>query len=157
MSDMLTDSSLVIANRMYDLAHANKASLGLSSVWFGDQELIPDTPSLCVEPGTIRRDLQGLPDRTLNAIETYLLLYHSDVSGSQQKARRDCILVAENIQRYFHKNHLRLFDASGNLITIHGFCVEADPGFSFKVANRTLYNGVRMVWRWTTKTGLQVS
>lgn len=157
MADRLTDSTLVVAERFYDILHSNKAALGLSSVWFGDQTIVPNTPSLCVEPGSKRRELQGVPDRTLNTIETVFLLYHSRVGpGNQQTARRDCIRFAEAIERYLNLNHMRLFDARGDLITVHGYCIDLDPGYSYK-SQRTLYNSVQMTWRSTTKTGLQVS
>lgn len=150
-----TDSSLVIAERFYQILNSNKAALGLSFVAFGDQNLIPETPSLMVEPGTKRRDLRSASDHTLNEIDTYFLIYHSPVGPSSvQNSRRENMAIAEGVERYLHRNHLRLYDVDipATQLTVHGFCVEMDPGFQAK--QNTLYNAVQMTWRSTTKTWL---
>jgi hypothetical protein len=149
----VTDSSLVIAERFYQIAHSVKYQLGFMDVWYGDQNLIPQTPALVVEPGTKRRELSAAQDHTSNQIDTYFLIYHSPVS-EMQNARRETIAVAEALERYLHRNHLRLFDAAvpANQLTIHGHNVELDPGYQFK--GNTLYNAVQMTWRSITKTWL---
>lgn len=158
---ILTDSILTTAERLYDLAVANAASLGLAdgappgdtNVWFGDQDLLPRTPALCVEPGTKHRDLAGFPDMTRGTIDVHMLLYHSRPGGEQQQSRRDCIRFAENVERYFHVNHLNLLNSAGDQIIIHGFFTDIDPGYVYKTG--TLYNAVRMTWTGTTKTSLR--
>ncbi len=153
MTTPLSDSTLEIADRFYVILDDAKGSLNLADVFFGDQDMVPRTPALCVEPGVKRRELQGVPDTTLNLIDTFFLIYHSPIIESQQ-ARRDTIAFAEAIETYLHLNHLRLFSSGGDQLTIHGHCSDLDPGFAYK--DKTKYNAVQMTWTSTTKTRLQV-
>lgn len=153
MTAPLTDSSLVIANRWYEIVEAAKDPLGLAFVFFGDQQLLPGTPSLCVEPGIKRRELAGASNMTLNVIDTIFLIYHSTLNANQQEARRDTVAFAEAIETYLHHNHLRLFAANGDQLTIHGHCTDMDPGYAAK-SNNTRYNAVQMTWSSTSKTRL---
>lgn len=158
MTTPLSDSTLAIAQRFFEILDLNKATLGIQDVWFGDQDNVPRTPSVCVEPGVKRRELQGIPDMTLNTIDTFFLVYHSPV-GETQQARRDTIQFAEGIERYLHINHLNLFAADGSQLTIHGFCSDMDPGYAYKGSTSpgrgTLYNAVQITWTSTTKTRLR--
>lgn len=156
MADKLTDDPLVIADRIYTLLQAARVTLGFPElgVWFGDQELVPQTPAICVEPGTLNADLEGVPDRTFNRIECYLLIYHSKVLiDTQQNARRETLQFAGTVRRWLHDNHLQLLDANGDRLVIHGFVTFFDPGYAYK--RRTLYNAVQMTWTGITKTNLR--
>lgn len=157
MAQILTDSVLTTSRRIYDLLVTNAAALGLDAggsvnVWYGDQDSVPRTPSICVEPGTKRRVLAGVPDMTLIDIDVHLLLYHSPIS-EQQDARQDCIAFAEGVERFLHINHLNLANSNGDQIIIHGFVTEMDPGYVYK--SGTLHHAVQMVWTGTTKTSLR--
>lgn len=157
MADNMTASVLTISKRIYDLLVLDKVTLGLQDVWYGDQQLLPGTPALCVEPGMKRRPLDGVPDLTRNAIDTSILIYHSQLldatAGGQQKVRQDTIAVAEAVETWLHQNHLQLLDASGDRITIHSWVTEFDPGYAYK--NGTLYHAVMMTWSSITKTRLR--
>lgn len=153
MTQPLTDSTLVVANRFYDILDASKATLGIADVWFGDQTNVPRTPTLCVEPGVKQRELHSAQNMTLNNIDTFFLIYHSTLNTTQQVSRRDVVEFAEAIETFLHTNHLRLFSAGGEQLTIHGFCTDMDPGFAYK--EKTLYNAVRMTWTSMSKTRLQ--
>lgn len=151
----LSDSTLEIADRWYGILNdgAVKTLLGIQDVWFGDQNILPHTPSVCVEPGIERRVLQGVPDMTRMEIDTIFLVYHSKVGGEQQQAKRDSVAFAQAIKHYLHVNHLRLFNAAATQqLTIHGYCTEFDPGYAHK--QRTLYNAVQMTWTNLTKVSL---
>lgn len=145
----LTDRSLVVAKRFQRITFNNKAKLGLADVWFGDQRMLRRTPSLCVEPGFARRELKEAQNRTHNDIDTVFLLYHSPVS-EMQASRAEAIRAGELLVNYLERNHLRLFDAAGNQLTIHGHGVEIDPGFAFK--QNTLYHAVQITWRSISRT-----
>jgi len=150
----LSASTRVIARRWQAIIEANKATFGIVDVWFGDQTMLPHTPSLCVEPGIKRRRLEGVPDMTTMEIDTTFIIYHSPVDSDNQQARDDSILFAEDVEEYLHLNHLILFDAGGtNQLTVHSYCTDFDPGYSFKV--KTLYNAVRMTWTNLVKVSLQ--
>jgi len=150
----LSDNTLEVANRFFEILDLAKAELGVTDVWFGDQLTVPRVPALCVEPGAERRQLEGIPDMTRMTIETGFFLYHSKVDRSQQVARRECVAVAQRIKNYLHVNHIRLYSVDGSQqLTIHGFCTELDPGYAVRGDNR--YNAVQMVWSSLTKTSLQ--
>lgn len=157
MAELLTDSILVVADRVYTILNAVKGtltygSITLQDVWFGDQLLLPRTPALCVQPGIMRRPLAGVPAQTENMIDTTLLLYHAKVD-EQQTALRETIGLAEVIEKYLHINHLQLLNASGDRLTTHSFVTEKDPGYVYR--SGTLYHAVQMNWYSLTKTRLQ--
>lgn len=149
----LSASTRVIARRWFQILTDVKELLFIKDVWFGDQTVLPRTPAICVEPGVKRRSLAGVPDMTHMEIDTVFFIYHSEVSKDQQQARDDCIKFAEDVEEYLHVNHLRLLAADGTQLTIHGFCTDFDPGYSYRP--RTLYNAVQMTWTNTTKVSLQ--
>lgn len=159
----MPDSALAIAERFYQICLTNRFELGFyGGVYFGDQVMLPGTPALCIEPGTLKQDLVSASNRTQNDIDTYFLVYHAPIS-EKQNARREAIAVAENLKRFLHRNHLRLYTAPATIggleqdlnrqLTVHGHCVETDPGYQFKQG--TLYNAVQMTWRSLSKTWLQ--
>lgn len=152
LQEPLTDRSLVVAKRFKRIAFNNKATLGFADVWFGDQKMLRRTPSLCVEPGINRRELIAAQNRTHNDIDTIFLIYHSPVS-EMIKARQDAINLAENFVHYLELNHLRLYGAGGNQLTVHGHGMEIDPGFAYKQG--TLYHAIQVTWRSISRTWLQ--
>lgn len=159
MAQNLTDSLLTTSVRIYDLLVANAASLGLvgptlTNVWYGDQLNLPETPAVCVEPGTKTRELRGVPDMTENGLDIHLFLYHTAVGGEQQVSRRDCIEFAEAIERFLNVNHLNMTNSIGEQIIIHGFVRSLDAGYQYKNGT-TLYNAVHMIWTGLTKTSLR--
>ena len=149
----LSASTRIIARRWQEILNVNKELFGIKSVWFGDQQILPDTPCVCVEPGVKRRGLEGVPDMTRMEIDTVFYVYHSMVGENQQQAKDDSIRFAEDIEEYLHVNHLKLFAVDGTQLTIHGYCTDFDPGYAYRP--RTLYNAVRMTWTNTTKVSLQ--
>jgi len=156
MADALTDSNLVIADRIFTLLDAAKASLTYDSVtvqdvWFGDQNLVPRTPALCVVPGFARFELHAAQAMTENRIETYFMLYHGPVSEEQQSLRRT-VGLANVIMTWLHRNHLQLYAANGDRLTVHNHVAEMEPGFAYKP--KTLHHAVRMTWISITKTRL---
>lgn len=149
----LSDSTLEIANRIFEILDDAKAELGLADVWFGDTTP-PRVPALCVEPGNKRRQLRGVPDMTEMVIDTGLLIYYARVDQSDQQARRACIAFGERVENYLNVNHLRLISKDGSRqLTIHGFCTDFDPGYAYKPNTR--YHAINMVWSSLTKTSLQ--
>jgi hypothetical protein len=153
MTQILTDSGLVIAQRLQVLLDAAKVTLGIADVWFGDQTLLPHTPALCIEPGRKQRLLKGIPDLTQNSIDTSLLLYHSAISETQAN-RVQAIQTAEAVERFLHINHFNLQNAAGDQIVVYGFITDMDPGYAYKNTG-TLYSAVQMTWSALTKTSVR--
>lgn len=156
MADALTDSNLVISERILTLLDAAKASLTydgitVQDVWYGDQGILPRTPSLCVIPGFARFELHAAQAMTENLIDTYFMLYHSPVSEQQQSLKRT-VGLGNEVKTWLHRNHLQLYAANGDRLTVHNHIIELDPGFAYKES--TLHHAVRMTWRSVTKTRL---
>lgn len=159
MAQNLTDSLLTTSVRIYDILVANAVGLGLAgptktNVWYGDQSMLPETPAVCIEPGTKTRDLRGVPDMTENNMDVHIFLYHSAVGTEQQQSRRDTVGFAEAIERFLHINHLNMVNSIGEQIIVHGFVRSLDAGYQYKNGS-TLYNAVHMVWTGFTKTSLR--
>lgn len=162
MADAMTDSVLVVSDRLYTLLVAAKATLSyvgiprtvtLQDVWFGDDDTTPTTPCLIVEPGLVRVPLAGVPSQVESSIGVELLLYHSTLNVTRADSRREAIGLAEVIRTWLHQNHLNLQNAFGDRIVIHGWVTTLEPGYAYKKG--TLYHAVQMTWTGITKTRLQ--
>jgi len=75
-----TDSLLTFSLAVRDKIEDNLAALGIVDVYFGDQNKIPRVPAACVEPVDKTRELAGVPRRTDNELQVYILetLLHAD-------------------------------------------------------------------------------
>ncbi len=100
---MYTDRISSLANSLVYKLDSNKTALGLKDVFYGDQERIPRTPAVCVEPGTKERELNGAPRRTLVKITIYLIVYHMQLAGTQTIRRADDAL-ADDIEAFIHND-----------------------------------------------------
>jgi hypothetical protein len=140
-----------VAVRLKDLLIANMESLGIDSIFYGDQDLVPNGITVCVQPGTGKRELQGAQHMTLNTLVAYILVYVSKIQDIQQN-RLTADLTCKAIVKLLH-NNLRLTDADGlNPILVHGFVEEDDPGYTIRKG--TLFESVKMTFTGTTKTML---
>lgn len=140
-----TDSSDVIATYIYNKLNnpTNKTALGAQDVWYGDQELLPHTPAICVNPGTKKREFQGATYRTLNTIETYVMVYfgkYQDVQTNLHGATQ----MADAIETLVHSDLL----LGGNVIAV--LCVQDEPGMVNKAGVWML--GARLTFESMTKT-----
>jgi hypothetical protein len=147
MTAALTDSSEVVANYIYDKLNdpTNKTALGVIDVWYGDQTLLPHTPALCVYPGSKKREFQGATFRTMNTIETYVMVYFGKIQDVQQNLHLATAL-AESVETLVHSD-LRL---GGNVIAV--LCTSNEPG----VINRNgiWITGARLTFESISKTTL---
>lgn len=82
----LVDNIVTFSKNVQALLETNKAILGLSDVYYADQNRIPRTPTACVEPSTKTRDLEGLPRRAQTVMQCVVLVYHNPISSSQVAA-----------------------------------------------------------------------
>jgi len=166
MADNMTDSVLVVTDRLYTVLNAAKATFSytvgartvtLQDVWFGDGEndTLPRSPCLVVEPGLLRSPLAGVPSQVENSIGVELLLYHTTLNASRADSRRETMGLADVIRTWLHNNHLNLQNAGGDRIVIHGWVTTLEPGYAYKTS--TLYNAVQMTWTGITKTRLKTT
>lgn len=126
-------------------------------VFYGDQNKIPRTPAICVEPGEKARSWPPLPTlRSENDLEVHFLVYYAAVTGSEElKFTAD--LLGEKLEEYIHANHLTLADADGNPLVIHGNVVNVTPRYVRRNGNNTLFHASHLTWRAITKTQLAVA
>lgn len=143
----LTDSAEVIANYIYQklLDPTNMTNLGLQATWYGDQQLLPTTPAVCVAPGNKKREFQGATYRTLNEIETYVWVYYGKIQDAQQNLHAATAL-AEGIETLVHSD-LKL---GGNVISV--LCTQNEPGMINKMGVWMM--GARLTFASMSKTTL---
>jgi hypothetical protein len=118
-----------IAKYLQNWINTNKVTLGLQNVYYGDQELVPKTPSLCVQPGNLLRTLAGAQWQTDNIITTFLLVYHGEIQ-SKQVNQEECDVLTVAIEDFLHTDHYLsnvAIDAAAPLIT-QGFVTGIEAG-----------------------------
>lgn len=99
-----TDSTVEQTLYLQELIEANKTGLALGDkVYYGDQEKIPFTPTVCVEAGDKRRELNGAPRRVMTPMISYILVYASKV-GETGENRLTADRLSEQIETLIHAN-----------------------------------------------------
>lgn len=145
----VTDSELAITQYWLGKIKTDYATLGFNQaedIFFGDQEKVPRTPSLCLEPGTKTRDIVPPSASTMNSLSVVFILYHSPVKENQQ-ARIELLTFAEALEAYLHQDL-----QAGGLVT-YGYVTSLEPGYV--VRGNTLMHAARMTWEGQSKTRLQ--
>jgi hypothetical protein len=143
MPQLNTDSADVIATYIYDMLEANTSALVIQDVWYGDQELLPRTPAVCVNPGTKKRQFQGATFRTLNDIETYVLVYFGKIQDVQANLH-GATQLADSIETLVHSD----LTLGGNVIAV--LCTQNEPGMINKAGVWMM--GARLTFQSMTKT-----
>lgn len=161
MSQVLTGRASVIAERQVQLLKTfiddpqfTDPYPAFKGVSYGDQDKLPDTPWICVEPTDKVRDWPPTPtDMTEITLETAIYVYYSDAAVSEEDRRLIADKLGEIVEEYFNVNHRRLQDENGNDLVIYGYCVRNESGVAQK-AQRSLYKTVRLIWRGRSKLRL---
>jgi hypothetical protein len=150
----ITDSVDTITQYVIDKLKANVAVLkstsnvvvGTDDIYYGDQEKFPRTPSICVDPGTRRRDLQGVSYRTDNNFTIYIYVYHAKLQNNQL-TRKEAQQISEAIETLLH-----LDPQLGGLV-IHSFCTTNESGYVYR--QNTMYRTNRITFEPYSKTRLR--
>lgn len=124
-----------------------------ADVYYGDQDRIPRTPSVCVEPGNKDRALAGAPNMTQNEFTVYILIYHNRAQDIQL-TRRETDQLAYDIELYIHQD-LQLKNGGSTPNVIHGFVTANESGYATK--NGTLYRAARLTYHGMNKTSLPLA
>jgi hypothetical protein len=125
------------------MLEANTSALVIQDVWYGDQELLPRTPAVCVNPGTKKRQFQGATFRTLNDIETYVLVYFGKIQDVQANLH-GATQLADSIETLVHSD----LTLGGNVIAV--LCTQNEPGMINKAGVWMM--GARLTFQSMTKT-----
>lgn len=130
-----TAKGSVFTEYLIDLLNrpVNLAAAGLRRVYYGDQEYIPEVPAVCVEPAVVRRDIDGVPLRTLNEITTTILIYCANVEGVEE-AQRDADRVAEKVIDIINQDGLPSHMGGTNFgdLAVYGYVQTSEYGYSVK-------------------------
>lgn len=97
----LTDSLVTVAKYIEAMLTAQQVALNVKDVFFGDQERIPRTPAICVEPGDKKREYNGAPRRTQVDFTVYVIVYHYRIKDTQS-IREENDLLSEAIETQIH-------------------------------------------------------
>ncbi len=137
----------VITQALYQKIDDNKSTfrIPVQAVHYGDQDRLPVTPAVCLEPGSKQRTLVGQPNMTQNDFEVFILVYH-DMIQSTALSRLQADQIAYDIEKLLHQD----LQLGGNLI--NGFVASHESGYTYKV--RTLYRAARLTYRGFNKTSL---
>lgn len=137
----------IVCNKVFDSLQGNMLSFTptVQDVFYGDQQQIPRTPAICVEPDGKKRTIDGVPRRSANEFSLYVLLYVSAVTDSQSNARQ-ALDLAEQVEDFLHKD-----PTLGGLL-VHSFCSELEPGY--RQRKDTLFRACRIKFEGINKTVL---
>lgn len=144
-----TDDDTIVADAIFDLITANKVTLLLDDVLYGNQALIPRASAAVVVPGGKRRELAGVSSpggRTNNTLIVEINLHWSKV-GDEATERRAVDDRATAVERLIHT------DTTLGGIIVHGFIDQVDRGETL-MANNSMFRSVRMMFTGVTKTYL---
>lgn len=147
-----TDSFYVFAKKLQSIAENAKDDLGIADIWYGDQQQIPRTPTLCIVPDGKTRQIEGAPRRSRNNLKCYLVLYHSKVQDVQKNSE-EVDQLAEALEAEVHKD-----PTLGGLV-IHSLVSSIDAGEITRLVNttKTLFRASRLTVEGNSKTLLPMS
>lgn len=104
----------------------NSTLLGIQGVFYGDQNLLPATPVICVEPDV--KDVSITPFRLINAdISIYLIIYHSAVTSGQTNSR-NADIMAQAVEDLIHADK-QLLRGDGTASVIHCYIAKTAAGY----------------------------
>jgi hypothetical protein len=93
----LTDKLSDLTTYFIALLEAAKTDLGILDVFYNDQDRIPRNPAVCVEPGSLTRELRGLPRMGRVELTITFIIYHNMVMDKQD-AEMTNTLLAEAVE-----------------------------------------------------------
>lgn len=140
VANTFTKSTQVIVRYQVDLLRAHQAELGLKEVYYGDQEKIPDFPSVGVEGFPKQRRIIGTHQFEVT-LRTGIYLYHGALQASYT-TKEEADLLVEAIEDTLHA------DYTLDGLVVFGYVTRTAPGFAMKdVMVRT----VRLEWESTSR------
>lgn len=90
-----------VAEALFDKLEANKVVLGIQAVYYGDQNRLPVTPAVCIEPDAKTNTLKSAFRMVSLDFKVYILIYHSQVTSPQDN-RRNADALAEAVETLIH-------------------------------------------------------
>ena len=141
----LTDQPSVLTQYQVDLLKANAVALGIPniptggpSIFYGDQQLIPVTPTLCVESVERNRELMNTGNNAQVTFTQYIYIYHGKVQDDQLNVK-ECNEFAEQVEQVLNADK----QMGGNVI--YGYVIQMTPGVLVR-SPRTMMRATRLAW-----------
>lgn len=141
---------VVLADACVTKVQGVAGTFGIEGVSYGDQDRIPKTPWVCIEPSEKTRELSGVPNMTTNEFEIFIIIYHNQVQD-MSVTRREVDQLAYQIEKTFHQD-LQLKNGGPDPRVIHGFINRMESGYAQK--GSTLYRATRLTYFGKNKTSL---
>lgn len=138
----LIDSYVTLAQIIETKLKDNATPLGLAAVYYGDQERIPFTPAVCIEPGGKNRRLNGAPRRTEVDLTCYIIVYLYNIASPEDVRLADDSL-AEDIETLLHTD-AQLRDGSLVPQVIDSMVTSIESGFQPK--RNSLFRASRLTF-----------
>jgi hypothetical protein len=113
-----------------------------ADVWQGDQQNIPRSPAVCVEPGPQRRELIGAMRQTAVNTDIILMVYVGKVQDVEIN-QRDAVDAGQKVQDVLHEH------STVGGMAIHSFVTDLDPGYATRAGD--LWRAVRLVFNIQTQ------
>jgi hypothetical protein len=147
-TDMSVIADLLVAK--IDLAKAN-FRIPVELVFYGDQDRIPKTPAICVDPSDLSREISGAPDMTTNDMLLYIMIYHNKAQDNST-TRREVDMIAYDVTQLIHAD-LQLTTGGPTPNMIHNYVRAYESGYTYK--RDTLYRSGRLSYFGRNKTSLR--
>jgi len=144
----LTASLVAICDALKTKLETNSTILGLKAVYYGDQDKLPVSPVVCVEPDTKVRDLKGVPRKTEVTVTVYLMVYHSEITDVQTN-RYSADELAEAVETLVHQ------DPQLDGLVVHCMITRVESGYSNKA--NSIMRSSRLTFEATTQELLPMS
>lgn len=143
MANAKHGSAVALALKTY--IESRQEDLEIVDVFYGDQVMIPNSPTVCVEPSLTEREINTTGCSTLNTLTCSVLVYDARL-GDVQAIQEGLDTLTETLA-----DELNQLGTLDDLI-IYGFASRVEYGYLVK-ANRLL-RADRITWTATTKTEL---
>ena len=140
---MAMSNSLVDVIDALILVLKNSMFFDSSNVWYGDEQLIPRTPSASVDPSPgISSELVETGMTVVNNFDIAIIVYHAKL-GSQQTSRRDCDILAMGVRDLLHEDK-----KLGGLV-FNSYVKSVEPGFSQR--GQSVMMATQLTWNGRSK------
>jgi hypothetical protein len=137
-----------MAAHIYTTLKDNRVPLGLVDVWFGDQNLLPQTPAACVIMSEWDRMLVGEPRRVDQTTNVFVVIYHNAVQDTQAN-ELEVNQLAERVAKFIDD------DSTCGGLVIHSFVTRYEPGYR-TLGQNNKYRSTRLTWTGLSRFSLNV-
>jgi hypothetical protein len=147
MTVTLTKRNDVICQALVDFLTAD-TTLGAKEVYYGDQQKIPVTPCITVDPGPKENNLAGTGLYVQVILNQAIMIYYARI-GSESNLKKESDDFVERVEDTINSEPMNTL---GGLI-IHGHIRRIEPGVAVRGGQR--YRASLLNWRGESRTYLE--